>query len=245
VHPERTWLVLVLFAALASFAPGQPPAKEDPAAADKEVADSKAATRPAAASVNFRKELNLPFATLGTLGPRVASARKAHDPVALAHAAGELAVAENVSGKKASLTSADLIKESAELAKLRQQSAELQAVLKVSEQVASEEKWVTTMRQEITDAKKRAAADTEAIRQNQEPTWTPRKVVVNNYTTQYLDIWVNGNYKVQVAPGMSQTIIIEHRWNPTVLTADGNEDGVNWGPRYIWGRFNKYTWNIN
>ena len=70
------------------------PAKEDRAAEDKEVVDSKATRRPAAASVNFRKELNLPFATLGTLGPCIAAARRHADPVALAHAASELAVAE-------------------------------------------------------------------------------------------------------------------------------------------------------
>ena len=71
-----------------------------------------------------------------------------------------------------------------------------------------------------------------------------RKVVVNNYTTQYLDIYVNGNYKTQIAPGATQVCTIEHRWNPTVLTAYGNEDEINWGPKYIWGKFDKYTWNI-
>jgi hypothetical protein len=70
-------------------------------------------------------------------------------------------------------------------------------------------------------------------------------VVINNTTTQYLDIWVNGNYKTQVQPGATQTIVIEHRWNPTVLTADGDEDSSTWGPRYIWGRFTKYTWNFD
>jgi hypothetical protein len=39
--------------------------------------------------------------------------------------------------------------------------------------------------------------------------------------------------------------IVEHRWNPTILTAHGNEDIDSWGPRIIWGRFDKYTWNIN
>jgi hypothetical protein len=49
------------------------------------------------AAINFRKELNLPFATLGTLGSRIGEARRAGDPVALANAASELAVAEKVS----------------------------------------------------------------------------------------------------------------------------------------------------
>ena len=87
-------------------------------------------------------------------------------------------------------------------------------------------------------------ATSEAYDRKQEPTWTPRQVVVNNYTDQYVDLWVNGTLKVQVAPGMSQTCVIEHRWNPTVLTAYGNDDTNTWGPRYVWGRFTKYTWNI-
>jgi hypothetical protein len=37
----------------------------------------------------------------------------------------------------------------------------------------------------------------------------------------------------------------EHRWNPTVLTAYGDQDIDSWGPRYIWGRFQTYRWNIN
>jgi hypothetical protein len=165
--------------------------------------------------------------------------------VALANAADELSVAEGVAGKKASLTSSQLLDESAELAKLRKQNQELQAVLNVSKRASEAEARNRLLQEEIDSAKARMAKDQEAIRQNQEPTGTPRKVVVNNYTNDYLDIWVNGNSKVQVAPGMSQMFYIEHRWNPTVLTAYGNEDSMTWGPRYIWGRFNKYTWNIN
>jgi hypothetical protein len=238
-------LALVAVLSLLSLSFAQQPKKDAPAPEDKEVVDSKAVQRPAAASVNFRKELNLPFPSLSTLGPRIAAARRASDPVALAHAAGELAVAENVSGKKASLTSAALIKESAELARLRRQHAELQAVLNVSNQVAGEEDWIKLMRQEIATAKERALADTQAIRRNEEPTWTPRTLVVNNYTTQYVDINVNGFLKMQLGPGESKSCVIEHRWNPTVLTAYGNEDIETWGPRYVWGRFQKYTWNIN
>jgi len=38
--------------------------------------------------------------------------------------------------------------------------------------------------------------------------------------------------------------VIEHKWNPTVLKGYGNEDTNNWGPRYIWGNFKTYTWNL-
>jgi uncharacterized protein (TIGR03000 family) len=212
---------------------------------DKEVVSSTALRLTPASSINFRKQLGLPYRTLGTLGARIDAARRANDPVTLANAASELAVAESVSGKRASLTSKALASEAAKLAALRRQVLELRAVLRVNQQVTDEQDDVTLLKQSIALARQQAQEDQEAINRNLEPTWTPRTVVVNNYTTQYVDINVNGNYKGQVAPGMTQTFTIEHRWNPTVLTAYGDEDSVTWGPRYIWGRFNKYTWNIN
>jgi hypothetical protein len=238
-------LLALLSVGVVSLAGDDQPKKDDPAAADKEKIDSTAVKRTPAASVKFAKELGLPYATLGTLGSRVDAARRAHDPVALAHAAHELATAEKVSGKRASLTALELAKESAELAKLRRQESELRATLAVQQQITGTDDAITTLKQILNDAKAQAKADSEAIRMNQEPTWTPRKVIVNNYTTQYLDIWVNGYYKVQVSPGMSQSFLIEHRWNPTVLTAYGDDDETTFKAIPIWGRFKTYTWNIN
>jgi len=221
------------------------PKKADPAAAAKEKIDTKATPAPSAASIKFRKAYGLSYPSLGTLGSRIDAARRAHDPVALANAAGELNVAEKVSGKKASVLAKELIKESAQLAALRRQETELRAVTTTAQSIADTDDTLTTLKQILNEAKARAAADSEAIRMNQEPTWTPRKVIVNNYTTQYIDVWVNGYYKVQVAPGLSQSFMIEHRWNPTVLTGYGDDDESNFGPVNIWGRFKTYTWNIN
>jgi hypothetical protein len=212
---------------------------------DKQVAESKATHQTAAKSVNFRKELTLPFRSLGTLGTRVDAARRASDPVALAHAANELAVAENVSGKKASISSAALLKESAELAKLRKQAAELRAVAKVADQVSGEEQLVADLKKQIGDAEAITKIDTEASNKNAEPTWTPRKITINNYTSQFLTVFVNGWYRTEISPGLTQTLVIEHRSNPTVVTCRGDDDTDTWGPRYIWGSFQTYTWNIN
>jgi hypothetical protein len=237
--------VILFSLGLASLAGGDQPKKADPAEADKEKIDSKATRRTTAASVKFRKELGLPLATLNTLGPRIDAARRAHDPVALANAASELGVAEKASGKKASLLSKELMQESAQLAAQRRQEKELWTVTTTAQQLTDTDDTIATLKQILAETKKQAAADSEAIRMNQEPTWKPRTIVVNNYTTQYIDIWCNGYYKVQVAPGMAQSFVIEHRWNPTVLTGDGDEDEQTWGPVNIWGRFTKYTWNIN
>jgi uncharacterized protein (TIGR03000 family) len=219
--------------------------KNDSADADnKQSVTCKATQRQAAATINFRKELKLPFDSLRTLGSRINAARRKPDPVALAHASSELAVAEKVSDKKASLTSTMLAKEAAELAGMRRQEQELMAVLNVKQQMMMEENDILTTKKHLAMTQAQIKADKEAWNSNQEPTWKPRTVVVNNYTMQYLDIYVTGSYKTQVQPGMQQTIIIEHRWTPTVLKAYGNEDVDTWGPCYIWGRFDKYSWNI-
>src|SRR5262249_22866189 len=245
LHRRMAGLALLACLALVPLVPAEQGKKEDPAPEDKQVVSSKATPRIAATSVNFRKELNLPFDSLRTLGSRIEAARRKPDPVALAHAASELAVAEKVAGKKASFTSKQVLQEAAELASLRKQDAELRAVLQVSNQVELEADRVANLKKEIALAQAQAKADKEAFARNKEPTSAPRQVVVNNYTTQYLDVYVNGNLKTQVQPGATQVVTIEHRWNPVVLTAYGDEDVNTWGPRNLWGRFTKYTWNIN
>jgi hypothetical protein len=244
--PYRAKIALALLGVviLVPLDRAQDPKKNEPAE-DRQVVKSQAVPQTPASSVNFRKELNLPFQSLNTLGPRIDAARRAPDPVALAHAANELAVAEKVSGKSAGLTSSQVLGEAAELAKLRKQVAELQAVLHVSNQVEFRADQVASLREQIALAQGQAKADKEAFDRSQEPTSAPRQVVVNNYTTQHIDVYVNGFLKTQVQPGSTQVLTIEHRWNPTVLKGYGDVDSQTWGPRYIWGRFTKYTWNIN
>jgi uncharacterized protein (TIGR03000 family) len=217
---------------------GQPPQ-------DQQVVKSTVIKGAAATSVNFRKQFGLPYPSLTTLGARIDAARRAPDPVALAHTASELAVAESVSGKQASVSSSAILKESAELASLRRQVTELQAVQRVAQQVAGEQDLITNLRKQIDLAKENTRAEQQAFAQNQQPGWTPRKILVNNYTTQYLTIYVNGNYKGEVTPGGQQTFVVEHRWNPTVLKALGDQDIDSWGPVNVWGQYDTYTWNIN
>jgi hypothetical protein len=238
-------LAFLGFLALVSFAPAQQGKKDEATPEDKQVVDSKASQRPAASAVNFRKELNLPLDSLGTLGSRIEAATRKPDPVALAHLANELSVAEKVSGKTASVTSKAVLQEAAELAKVRKQEAEMKALLQVTNQMMFDENNLALQRKDLALAQEQIKADKAAFDSKQEPTSAPRKVIVNNYTTQILDVYVNGYMKATVQPGSTQVITVEHRWNPTVLKAYGNEDSNAWGPRYIWGKFDKYTWNIN
>jgi hypothetical protein len=223
------------------------PKPDDPTSQDKQEVKSKAVPR-RAASVNFKKELGLSYPSLGTLGARIDAARRAPDPVTLAHAASELDVAEKVSGKKASITSPDVLAEAAELASLRKQEAELKAVLQVSNQVLVAEERVASLKKQIALAQAQTKRDQQAFQKNQEPSTTPIQVVVNNHTTQSVEILVNGYDRVLVAPKASQVLTVEHPSSPTVpivLYAFGTEDDMSiWGPRNIWGQFTKYKWNI-
>jgi hypothetical protein len=216
---------------------------DEPKKDDKQVVESKAVKRQPATAVNFSKELGLGFPSLKTLGARIETARRTHDPVSLGHAAQELAVAEKVAGKKASMTSTALVKEAAQLAQIRRQEKELQALVNITNQVASEADLEANLNQQLQLARQQVKDEKQAIQSNEEPTG-PRRLVINNYTTQNVDIWVNGFLKMQVEPGGSKWCMIEHKWNPTVITAYGDDDSQTWGPRTIWGTFKTYTWNL-
>jgi hypothetical protein len=225
---------------VALAAAAQPPTAAAPDA-DKQVVTSKPAKAIPAASVKFRKDLNLPYPSLSTLGGRIDTARRAGDPVALANAAGELHTAETVAGKAASLTAKQVLREAAELAALRRQTAELKAVLHVSNQVTLAEENANALKQLIALNQ----AEQRQIAKYEEPKDGPRKVVVNNYSTQYIDVQVNGYLRGQVLPGSTKVIVIEQLWNPIVLKGWGDSDESTFGPVVLQGRFTTYTWNIN
>ncbi len=240
----RSSATLLLVCLCVSAFPAQEPKKVAPPDEDKSVVKSKPTKVTPAVSVKFRKDLGLPLASLGTLGSRIDTARRAGDPVTLANAASELAVAEKVSGKTASLTSQQLLAESAELASVRRQEAELKSVLEVSEQLRAAQAQLTNLKASIATAQTQAKAEKEALLKNEEPT-AARKLVVNNYTSQYIDIQINGYLLGQVLPGSSRSFTIEQRWNPIVVKGWGDADETTFGPILLQGALPKYTWNIN
>ncbi len=237
-------IVTVVFLAVTPFFQADEPKKADPAD-EKQVIKTKPTKVIPAASVKFRKDLGLPFASLGTLGTRIDAARRSGDPVTLAHAASELATAEKVSGKTASLTSTQLIAESAELAAVRKQEAELKGVLQVAQQLSVAEGQLNNLKSQLAAAQEQTKVEKQALLKNEEPTSAPRKLIVNNYSTQYIEVQVNGYIKGQVSPGSTQVFTIDQRWNPIVVKGWGDEDAYIFGPVILQGRFDKYTWNIN
>lgn len=245
VYGVKAAVALAAVVASAAALPTQQPKKAEPPPVDQQVIKSKPTKGAAAASVKFRKDLGLPHPSLGTLGSRIDAARRAGDPVTLANAASELAVAEKVSGKTAGLTSKQLLAESAELAAVRRQETELRSVLQVANNLQVEEATLNNLKKQLAFAQQQTALEKDALKKNQEPTSTPRKVIVNNYSTQYIDIQINGYLRGQVNPGSTQVFTIDQRWNPIVLKGWGDADENTFGPVVLQGAFDKYTWNIN
>jgi hypothetical protein len=212
---------------------------------DQQIVNATANKVSPAKNIQFNKELALPFDSLRTLGARIDAARRSHDPVSLAHAASELSVAEKVSGKKAELTSVQLIKQAAELAKLRGEVAELKAVHQIAEQTAADNELVAEMRSTLRESEIATKKETVFLRSNMPLPDSSRTVVVHNNTPQNFDIWVNGYMKTTVDAGQSKWFVVEHKYNPTVIEAFGYADDNNWGPVHLWGKFKTYTVNLN
>src|SRR5262249_51463567 len=99
---------------------------------------------------------------------------------------------------------------------------------------------------QIVSARQFAQEEQEAVQQVQAPKAGPRKVVVNNNTTQYVNVVINGYVQMRpLGPGQSQVYAIEPIWKPTVLTAYSNYDITQWGPQHIRGTHDTYTWNLH
>ena len=172
---------------------------------DEQVVSSKATQRTSAAAVNFRKDLSLPFASLNTLGSRVQTAQAGGRPGGPGPRGQRTRHRrEGVRQDRECHVVADA-KESAELANMRRQEAELKALLHVSNQVMFAEGDIKSMKDQLDLAQAQTKADQDAFKRNEEPKSTPRQVVVNNYTTQYLDVYVNGFLKGQIQPGESRS----------------------------------------
>lgn len=206
---------------------------------EKEGRNKLEAASPASA-VNFSKELAVPLSCLRTLGACIDQARQSADPVELAALAQKLAVAEKVSGKKASLTAEALMKEAVELGKRREYAAELSALAMMATEPALQKELTTA----ATLAKKR---DTEAAAKIQEG-GTTRDLVgylfVTNHTGECLRIYVSGRYVGEVHAGQRATFPVHDHNHVTVLTAVC-EGGHLAARRNLDGHFHDYNWHID
>jgi uncharacterized protein (TIGR03000 family) len=185
---ERARTVVVSAGAKVAVDFVAPPAGPKDREKDEQSVTSKAEKRVRATRVDFKKAFGLPFESLGTLGSRIEAARRKPDPVALGHAASELAVAEKVSKKKAALTSAALLEEAGELARQRRQSAELLAYYTHKFQMAEKAVDLREWNEQLGFADYAADQEREAGLGGTPPPDTSRRVLLNNRTTQHIDL---------------------------------------------------------
>ena len=233
-------LLLGLFGAFALLSPA---AAEDKKPEKGKTIETKATKSEPATAINFNKVLGLDFESLATLGVRIEAARKAGDPVALASDAQYLAAAEAASGKKADLTSAELMKEAVTLAKARDHSSELKALAALT-------KGHPVSKELEALAEKAEKSETDAIakfKSGEKSKGIWGRLTVRNFSSQRISVYVNGTYYGTVLPYFESeylTPIRDSSSDSTLISARGSNGGT-WGPKIITGDVGNLTWTLN
>jgi hypothetical protein len=194
------WLRLSLAAALCGGLALLPPVsggeKGGKKGEAKKTVESKGEQRTAATTVDFPKALELDFPLLTGLGARIEQARDQADPVGLAAAARELAVAEEVSGKQAAVKSAELFKEAIELAKNRAVSAELKAVARLAGK-AAEGKELLALAKKAADQE---AKDLQDRKSGIKTRGIMGRLHVDSRVNAFIRVYVDGRYVGSMGP---------------------------------------------
>ncbi|WP_010581795.1 hypothetical protein [Schlesneria paludicola] len=192
-----------------------------------------------ACTVNFPKELGLSLEYLDGIGHRISVARKSPDPVELALAAQALSVAEKVSGKKASITSEQILTEALELAKLRGISNELSAVaILVPESKADFDK-------QISIAKKREAEAKQKTESGEGDKELLGRLTVINHSGECLKIFVSGRYKGTVHEGETISFHVHDHNQATRLDAICESDNDLVSQQFVFGHNHDFIWHVH
>ena len=141
-----------------------------------------------ACTVNFGKELGVPLEYLSELGHRIHDARLTPDPVELAMASQSLAVAEQVAGKKGSISSADILKDAVALGKVRGISVELAALMTI----VSDEATKAELGKDLAAAKAREEESAAALKSGEQTKQLFGYLTVANHSGECLRIYVSG-----------------------------------------------------
>jgi len=178
---------------------------------------------PATSTINFPAVYGLPFEGLTTAGGRIQQARISGDPVCLAMLARELEVAEQVSNKKAPLTSEALMSEAVEMARQRSSVPELKAVALIVPDEAAKKELAST-------AEKAAAHEQERLSQARSGERTrgiQGRLTLKNNSDDFIMVSINGYPKGTLAPQQTATLYVGDPWfQKTYLKIVGNDGSV-------------------
>lgn len=201
--------------------------------------DSKSEADKSAAKIDFQMELGLAYPSLLTLGSRIQQYRTSSpDPVGLAHAARELALAEKVSGKKASLTSEALMAEAVLLAKVRNDSSELTAVAAIVSDKKVQAELTAAAKKAESDAAERAKLAKEGVKSR----GIHSQLTVRNHDHYHVDVYYNGRY-LGIVRGHGYRSFYVHDHSPYFNLYARNHYGKRWR-RHLHGGYRSLTWNL-
>jgi len=226
----------MLFGAFRTAAAGEDPAKTTGRPESIETKAAKATPIP-----NFAAVYGLSFNSTHSLGHRLMEARQKGDPVALALIGTELAVDEEVSGKKADITSAELLSEAKDLAKLRRKDKELAAVALLLKDTAAAKELT-----DLVGPAKKAEAERIAKFKSGERERGIRVLEVINRTEHHLSIRVNGEHVGWIDPfSAREWLLPPHHHHPPELFLSAHDDqGQRWHSQYFTGEYQKFTWTL-
>jgi len=194
-----------------------------------------------ACTINFGKELGVPLEYLSGLGHRIHDARLSPDPVELAMAAQSLAVAEKVAGKKASLTSDQVLKEAVTLGRLRGISVELAALTSI----VTDESTREELGKEMTAAKMREEEAAAALESGERTRALLGTLTVANHSGECLRIMVSGRYCGTVHGGQTMYMHVHDHNHHTELEAICEHDGEVVSTACVEGHQHQYYWHIH
>lgn len=236
-------LILGLSAAGVCADPAAPAAGGDQTSVKTSIAKAGQSGGPSAfdaATVNFAKELGASLGYLDSLGHEIFQARKDADPVALALAAQGLAVAEQVAGKKAAITSDQLMKEAAELAQEREYSEELTAVALLVPDSATRDQ----LNEEAETSRKAEAAAKKALEEGERSRELFGTLEVHNHSSECVNIYVSGRPYGIVHAGQIAHYHVHDHSHVTSLQAYCAEEGEYITGEGIHGHAHYYVWEI-
>lgn len=237
----KSFVAAVFVAGAVGYAVAQEK-KAEPTAKEEKFESKKEDRKPSccrASLVNFTKELGVPLEYLNTIGTRIATARKTPDPVELALAAQALAVAEGVSGKKASLTSTEVFAEALDLAMKRNVSAELAAVAMVAPDQANKDSLTKSAA-----VAKKLEAEEKAKPQGEGSREILESLTVTNETGECVKIYVDGFYVGTVHRGGTKRFGVHTHTHKTEVTAICEDGGEVVGRSYAHGHHHNVSWTV-
>lgn len=228
---------VLVFAGLPAL--GQEKKPDAPKAGGGETQTVESKKEKAAAIPDFANAYGLTYESIASVGTRLGEARHKSDPVALGMIATELGIAEKVSGKTASLTSADVMKEAIEMAKLRRQEKELVALSLMTPDKATAEELTSLAKKAYKDESERIAKFKSGERER-----GFRTLWVFNNTDQLVFIRANHHHIGSVAPWSSFVFNTPFlAFDPEVHLHGHSPTGGEWRNR-VFGNYATYIWNL-